>query len=129
MASTGVPCWHPAAPSFSFGLLLFLKRLRFLYARARVETQLVSNAICNYTGDMVFFASSHGFHSIPPFQLPELEYVLSQMPCNKATDATGVVVEMFKHGNVELHTCLLNIFNGMLQSGCFDESWRVTLFF
>ena len=74
------------------------------------------------------FASSHGFHSIPPFQFPELEYVLSQMPCNKATDATGVVVEMFKHGNVELHTCLLNIFNGMLKSGCFDESWRATLF-
>ena len=41
------------------------------------------------------FASSHGFHSIPPFQLPELEYVLSQMPRNKATDATGVVVEMY----------------------------------
>ena len=56
------------------------------------------------------FASSHGLHSIPPFQLPELEYALSQMSCNKATDATGVVVEMFKHGNVELHTCLLNIF-------------------
>ena len=74
------------------------------------------------------FASSHGFHSIPPFQLPELEYVLSQMPCNKATDAIGVVVDMFKHGNVELHTCLLNIFNGMLKSGCFDESWRATFF-
>jgi hypothetical protein len=74
------------------------------------------------------FASSHGFHSIPPFQFPELEYVLSQMPCNKATDGTGVVVEMFKYGNVELHTCLLNIFNGMLKSGCFDESWRATLF-
>ena len=74
------------------------------------------------------FASSHGFHSIPPFQLPELEYVLSQMPCNKATDATGVVVEMFKYGNIELRTCLLNIFNDMLKSGCFDESWRATLF-
>ena len=46
------------------------------------------------------FASSHGFHSIPPFQFPELEYVLSQRPCNKATDATGVAVEMFKYGDV-----------------------------
>jgi len=70
------------------------------------------------------FASSRGFHSIPPFQLPELEYVLSQMPCNKATDATGVVVEMFKYGNIKLRTCLLNIFNDMLKSG----SWRATFF-
>ena len=74
------------------------------------------------------FASSHGFHSIPPFQFLELEYVLSQTPCNKATDATGVVVEMFKYGNDELRTWLLNIFNRMLKSGCFDESWRATLF-
>ena len=74
------------------------------------------------------FASSHRSHGIPPFQFPALEYVLSQMPCNKATDATGVVVEMLKYGKIVLRTFLLNMFNGVLRSGCFDESWRATLF-
>ena len=35
---------------------------------------------------------------------------------------------MFKYGNIELRACLLNIFNDILKSGCFDESWRATLF-
>lgn len=62
---------------------------------------------------------AHGFHGVPPFQLTELRRAMNRMKNRRCCDHDGVVLEMFKHGEV---------FNGMLASGRFEPSWSQTLF-
>ena len=51
-ATTGVPCWHPAALSFSSGLFCFWSASGFFFAWAYVNAQFVSNEACNQTSHM-----------------------------------------------------------------------------
>ena len=45
-----------------------------------------------------------------------------------AAGADGMVAEMFKHSNIPVQTCLLDIYNSMIANGSFETSWQHTLF-
>ena len=47
---------------------------------------------------------------------------------NKCADTSGLVAECFIYGNLDLHKCLLDVFNSMLAVGRFDASWSHIVF-
>ena len=47
---------------------------------------------------------------------------------NKCADTSGLVAECFTSGNLDLHKCLLDVFNNMLAVGRFDASSSHTVF-
>ena len=59
----------------------------------------------------------HLIKNIPPFQIEELKEALKCMRNNRGVDTDGVTVDMIKHGNAELHECILKLFNTMLSIG------------
>ena len=72
--------------------------------------------------------SANGLSDIKPFTDVELQVVLKEMRRNKCADTSGLVDECFIYGNLDLHKCLLDVFNHMLTVGLFDESWSHTVF-
>ena len=72
--------------------------------------------------------SANGLSDIKPFTDVELQVVLKEMRRNKCADTSGLVAECFIYGNLDLHKCLLDVFNHMLTVGRFDESWSHTVF-
>ena len=36
---------------------------------------------------------------------------------HRGADTDGVIADMIKHGNAELHECILKLFNNMLSTG------------
>ena len=62
------------------------------------------------------------------FTILELQVVLKEMRRNKCADTGGLVAECFIYGNLDLHKCLLDVFNNMLAVGRFDASWSHTVF-
>ena len=72
--------------------------------------------------------SANGLSDTKPFTNVELQVVLKEMRRNKCADTSGLVAECFIYGNLDLHKCLLDVFNHMLTVGGFDESWSHTVF-
>ena len=65
---------------------------------------------------------------IPVFTIDEFMEALKHMKNGKCADSEGVVVEMIKHGSDLLHQTILSMFNEMLRTGVFDNSWSETVF-
>ena len=72
--------------------------------------------------------SANGLPDVEPFTILELQVVLKEMRRNKCADTSGLVAECFIYGNLDLHKCLLDVFNNMLAVGRFDASWSHTVF-
>ena len=67
--------------------------------------------------------------NIPPFDLLELMRKASRsMRSRRASDESGLVAEMFKHGNRALHERRLETYNNMLQDECLEVSWQDSFF-
>ena len=71
--------------------------------------------------------SANGLPDVEPFTILELQVVLKEMKWNKCADTSGLVAECFIYGNLDLHKCLLDVFNNMLAVGRFDASWSHTI--
>jgi len=69
-----------------------------------------------------------GSADVPLFQLAELRQALKSMKNRKSADHFGIVVEMFKHLSDTSLNLLLEIYNGMKQTGIIDPTWQQTLF-
>ena len=54
-----------------------------------------------------------GFQDIPPFQIEDIQRVLKQMSSRKTGAVDGGAGKIFKYGNVDLYSCLWNIYNNM----------------
>ena len=94
-------------------------------------TDCMSEIFTKFTSNDVHAEVSRsdlGFLTIPPFELPELRQALLHMHSRRSGDDAGLVLEMFKLGCVELHECLLNIYNRMLVEESLEPSWQHTLF-
>ena len=72
--------------------------------------------------------SANGVPDVEPFTIFELQLVLKEMRGNKCADTSGLVAECFIYGNLDLHKCLLDVFNSMLAVGRFDASWSHIVF-
>ena len=72
--------------------------------------------------------SANGLPDVEPFTIFELQLVLKEMRGNKCADTSGLVAECFIYGNLDLHKCLLDVFNSMLAVGRFDASWSHIVF-
>ena len=125
-----------------------LERMQFVHrdpvrVPQRSECKPTSQEFSKHLSNI--FASEHGadqtapvpvrgeettssFAGIPEFQLMELQHVLKRLKNRKCPDENGMMAEMFKHGNMELQMCLLNIFNSMLRTGNLEPTWRHTIF-
>ena len=64
--------------------------------------------------------SASGLPDVERFTKSALQVVLKEMKRNKCADTTGLVAECSIYGNLDLHKCLLDVFNNMLAVGRFD---------
>ena len=46
----------------------------------------------------------------------------------RCKDKAGICLEMITNGGDELHTCLVEVYNSMLQNGQMDPEWKETIF-
>ena len=65
---------------------------------------------------------------IAPFSLEELQVALKPMSRGRCKDKAGICLEMITNGGDELHTCLVEVYNSMLQTGQMDPEWKETIF-
>ena len=72
--------------------------------------------------------SANGLPDVEPFTILELQIVVKEMRRNKCADTSGLVAECFIYGNLDLHKCLLDVFNNMLAVGRSDARWSHTVF-
>ena len=75
----------------------------------------------------------------PGFNSDELRALLEETSANglpdmkpftilESADTSGLVAECSIYGNLDLHKCLLDVFNSMLAVGRFDASWSHAVF-
>ena len=74
------------------------------------------------------YARLNGFAAIPSFRLKELQKTLQRMKNRKCADKDGILAEMLKYASPDLQQALLDIYNGMLSTGCLEPTWQNTLF-
>ena len=65
---------------------------------------------------------------IPPFTIEEFMTALKHMKNGKSADPEGMMIEMIKHGSALLHQTIVNMYNEMILTDIFDNSWRETVF-
>ena len=68
------------------------------------------------------------FLSERPFNLEEIRKGIERMRRNRSADECGLVAELLQHIPLDFQTALLDLYNGVLQTGELPSSWRHTLF-
>ena len=65
---------------------------------------------------------------IPEFILAEMELALKQLSNLRCSDEEGIIAEMLKIASQQMKSKILQCFNDSLHSGCFEESWKHSVF-
>ena len=66
--------------------------------------------------------------TIPKFSLDDLNKGLQKMANCRCADEHGIVIEMIKHGSLELKWHILCCFNQYIEAGEFDSDWHQIVF-
>ena len=80
------------------------------------------------------YTTSTGIHTrdqyqpIPQCTLEEVSGVIRRMRKRKASDTTGVILEMFLHGGNVIQEQLTRLFNEIITSGSIPAGWRESFF-
>ena len=72
--------------------------------------------------------AASGFNSVPRFELKEIHGALKHMRQRRCENEVGLVTEMLLYASPELLKCLLQMLNGMLDTGSLEPSRQYTRF-